>query len=373
MTSLVKYDAACRALAEAKAVDEVKDLRDKADAMRIYAMQAKNKALEVDAAEIRIRAERRLGEMLAAQKASGGLNQGARVAGAKAGANDGSSAVVSGDRRPKLSDAGISKDLSSRAQKLAAVPAAEFEAEVSEWRERVEEEGRKVTTRLEKAGERAQKSAPDAQPAGLYADDPRRRPTGAGRWRRPTARPRSMPWKPTHKEHAMIDVLAIIVHHAIVAKTKAAWFDSQNVPRRTLRHQADFLRPMLSCASMGGRLQGGFGLPVPLDAGLSTLLSARPPRLTAGSGSNPQTEAAMRANTPARPEQTHFPLIEHAAIEAAELWLQTAPASLADWRDARFHASARVGSFPETVEHKAAFDQAYAARIGQALVGVSHV
>ena len=71
--------------------------------------------------------------MLAQQKADVGLNRGAQIAGSRAGANDGSSAVVSNDHRPRLSDAGISKDLSSRAQKLAAVPEAEFEAEIGEW------------------------------------------------------------------------------------------------------------------------------------------------------------------------------------------------------------------------------------------------
>jgi hypothetical protein len=53
VTTLLKCDAACRSLAEAKSVDEVKDVRDKAMAMQLYAQHAKNKSLEADAAEIR--------------------------------------------------------------------------------------------------------------------------------------------------------------------------------------------------------------------------------------------------------------------------------------------------------------------------------
>lgn len=150
MSSLVRYDAACRALAEAKSVDEVKDLRDKSEAMRAYAKQAKNRQLEVDAAEIRIRAERRLGEMIAGQKATVGLATGA------AGIGQAASAVPSKYRTqpPTLAEAGIDKKLSARAQKMAAVPADEFESMVGEWRERVEAENERVTTNLLKAGEK---------------------------------------------------------------------------------------------------------------------------------------------------------------------------------------------------------------------------
>jgi hypothetical protein len=59
-----RAEAARQALAQARAPDEVKAIRDKAEAIRTYARHTKNKQLEVDAAELRFRAERRLSEMM---------------------------------------------------------------------------------------------------------------------------------------------------------------------------------------------------------------------------------------------------------------------------------------------------------------------
>ena len=72
MTALVRYDAACRALAEASSLDEVKDVRGRMMALRAYARQAGNRQLEVDALRIRIRAERKLGELIAVAPKNGG-------------------------------------------------------------------------------------------------------------------------------------------------------------------------------------------------------------------------------------------------------------------------------------------------------------
>lgn len=165
MASLIKYEAACRALAECKSVDEVKTWVDKAAAMQAYGRMAKDKTLEVDAAEIRIRSERRLGEMLTATKAEGGLNQAATL---KRGP-----VVVSNDhgKSPKLADAGISKDLSSRAQKLAAVPEADFEAELAAKRERDRKDGARVSARLEKKGAKALQQREQPQDDGPDADE----------------------------------------------------------------------------------------------------------------------------------------------------------------------------------------------------------
>jgi len=70
---LVRYDAMCRAIDAAHEVDEVKDIRDKAVALEHYARQAQNTDAERRACEIRLRAERKAGQLLARmdQKANG--------------------------------------------------------------------------------------------------------------------------------------------------------------------------------------------------------------------------------------------------------------------------------------------------------------
>jgi hypothetical protein len=63
MSELVRYDAMCTAIAAAIEVDEVKDIRDRAMALACYARQAQNREAERRAMEIRVRAERRAGEL----------------------------------------------------------------------------------------------------------------------------------------------------------------------------------------------------------------------------------------------------------------------------------------------------------------------
>jgi len=117
--SLVRYDAACRAVSEAKTVDDVREISAQADAMRAYAKQAKNRQLEIDAAEIRIRAERRLGELMAAQAEAVGKAT-------PPGSNQ-HRVRIKPDAPATLSEAGIDKNLAHRARTYAAVPAERFE------------------------------------------------------------------------------------------------------------------------------------------------------------------------------------------------------------------------------------------------------
>jgi N6-adenosine-specific RNA methylase IME4 len=133
LNKLIKYDAACKALAAARRVDEVKSIRDKAVAMRLYAKQAKNKDLEADAYEIRIRAERRIGEMHQEQKETIGLNEGTAGRGRprKGGV---AKTPPKKDMRPTLAEAGIDKNLAKRARQLAALSEEEFETLVVDGR-----------------------------------------------------------------------------------------------------------------------------------------------------------------------------------------------------------------------------------------------
>lgn len=130
--ALAKYDEACRAIAGARTVDAAKGIANQAEAMRVYARQSKNLDLEVHAAEIRLRAERRLGELIAAQKTTVGLAKG--NAGQGRPSLGGTKKAPPKNTPPTLAEMDIDKKLSKQAQDLARVPAKDFEQRLDDWR-----------------------------------------------------------------------------------------------------------------------------------------------------------------------------------------------------------------------------------------------
>jgi hypothetical protein len=105
----------------------VKDIRDKAEALRLYVKQ-QDEGLEMQnaIAEIKIRAERRAGEMLAETE----KNKGA--------------ATRSGDRTalpPTLGELGVTKNQSSEWQQIAEIPEDDFEDHL----QTAKEDGKELT------------------------------------------------------------------------------------------------------------------------------------------------------------------------------------------------------------------------------------
>jgi len=116
---LARFDAIKTALQKAASVDEAKGIRDKAEALRIYAKQS-GQSLEVlnRCAEIKLGAERRAGEILLEME----KNKGAR----------GKGVHYRDESAPTLADLGISQVQSHRWQKIASIPTREFESFIRE-------------------------------------------------------------------------------------------------------------------------------------------------------------------------------------------------------------------------------------------------
>lgn len=115
---LVLYDHATEYLARCERVDEVREIRNRAHAIEVYSAQALNYEMEHKAARIRLRAERRCGELLKEAKKNGTRK------------SDGRPKKPSDDTRvsPKtLAELGITYQQASDWQKLADVPKDKFE------------------------------------------------------------------------------------------------------------------------------------------------------------------------------------------------------------------------------------------------------
>lgn len=129
VSSLAKLDNANRMLAEIHSVDDAKQLIDLAEAARVYAKQV-HLGLEAQnhAAEIKIRAQRRGGEILASME----LNKGAAEPGWKTRSSDLTAL-------PTLEELEISKYESSTWQAIASVPDEKFESFIDDTKSELNE------------------------------------------------------------------------------------------------------------------------------------------------------------------------------------------------------------------------------------------
>lgn len=117
VTDLTIYDRMCTAIAECARVDEAKDIRDKALALEAYYRQARNLDAEREAANVRLRAERRVGELSK------------ELATAQGRRSDLPTQTLSTaeTKSSTLSNLGITRQQASRYEALADIPKADFD------------------------------------------------------------------------------------------------------------------------------------------------------------------------------------------------------------------------------------------------------
>src|SRR4051812_49221548 len=118
-SELVLYEQMRTAITKCVSIDEARESRNKAHAIELYSAMALNHEAESQAIKIRLRAERRCGELLKESKENGTRDTG--QGGNRKSRSDDATVI-----QPTLADLGISKQQSSDWQKLAEIPEEKF-------------------------------------------------------------------------------------------------------------------------------------------------------------------------------------------------------------------------------------------------------
>jgi N6-adenosine-specific RNA methylase IME4 len=147
LTLLAAYDRARVALAEATRVDQVLAIRDELAHVKLYARQIQDRALLEEATVIQMRAERRLGVLIAAAKDAGQIAEGRIAKGSKVEANP---------DRVTLKDIGVDRRLSAKAQKAAALDDASFEQLEEQTRQKIKSGGAILVDPISAASKQAE-------------------------------------------------------------------------------------------------------------------------------------------------------------------------------------------------------------------------
>src|ERR1051325_2272367 len=130
---MVTVEAAIRALADANTPDDLIKIANTAEALRVYARRAKlGLTAQNQAAELRLRAERRIGEYLSGTD----RHVGGRPSKKPVRHGNGFSPL-------RLGDLGIDRKLSFRAQRIAAIPTSTFDS----WLQNTRTRGVEIVTR----------------------------------------------------------------------------------------------------------------------------------------------------------------------------------------------------------------------------------
>lgn len=165
---LIKYDKMCQEVSDITQISRGKEYRDKAIGIEAYAKVAKNKDLEANAWEIRLRCERKIGELMKKNPT-------------------GKAVTVNGQcgfqKNPhSLKGDGIDKSLAHRARRLWEMPYKEFTLMIADGRKEVEHSAERSALAKIIRSERHRRIAGAALSAGasmgngpfplIYADPP---------------------------------------------------------------------------------------------------------------------------------------------------------------------------------------------------------